>query len=234
MEKAIRNYIEGWYDKDTARIQQAVHPLIVKQGVMPNEDDDIRSVDLATFLEVTPVYGGDPSGKRTIEMKILSTDGDIASATLTSNEYMDYLHLARIDGKWRILNVLWEFRSDDLRELTPEETLRIEEPLRDYVEGWYDKDADRVAKGLHPNLAKRSLNADKPGELDQYTRSSLLDVVGPYGGPGGPGRIFEMTVLGVKNKIASVRLVSNVFVDHVHLVRTGGQWKILNVLWKWK
>ena len=234
MEQAIRNYLEGWYDKDTARIQQAVHPLLAKRGIMPDGEGGVRCIDLAGFLEVTPVYGGDPSGKRTIEMKILDTDGDIASAMVISNDYVDYLHLVRIDGRWQILNVLWEFRSGGTQQPAPEEAVKLEKPLRDYVEGWYYKDTARVGDSLHPNLAKRSLNTEKPGEVDQYTRSSLLDVVEQYGGPGGPERIFEMTVLDAKNQIASVRLVSNAFVDYIHLVRADGQWKILNVLWKWK
>lgn len=234
MEQAIRDYIEGWYDKDTARIRQAVHPLLAKQGIMPDGEGGVRSIDLAGFLDVTPVYGGDPSGKRTIEMKILGTDGDIASAMIISNDYVDYLHLVRIDGRWQILNVLWEIRSPDTGAHLSQGVQELEKPLRDYAEGWYDKDAARVGESLHPNLAKRSLNPESPGGIDQYTRSSLLDVVEQYGGPGGTGRIFEMTVLDVKNQIASVRLVSNSFVDHVHLVRQDSQWKILNVLWKWK
>lgn len=201
---------------------------------MPDGEGGVRCIDLAGFLEVTPVYGGDPSGKRTVEMSILATDGDIASAMVTSNEYIDYLHLVRMDGRWQILNVLWEFRSDATQPQAPEEAAKLEKPLRVYVEGWYDKDTARVGEGLHTSLAKRSLNAESPGGIDQYTRSSLLDVVESYGGPGGSERIFKLTVLDVKNQIASVRLVSNAFVDHIHLVCTDGQWKILNVLWKWK
>ena len=234
MEQAIRNYLEGWYDKDTARIQQAVHPLIAKRGIMPDGEGGVRCIDLAGFLEVTPIYGGDPSGKRSIEINILATDGDIASAMVVSNEYVDYLHLVRMDGRWQILNVLWEFRSPDTGARLAHGGQELEKPLRDYVDGWYDKDAARVGEGLDPNLAKRSLNGESPDGIDQYTRSSLLEVVEQYGGPGGTERIFEMTILDVKSRIASVRLVSNVFVDHIHLVRPEKEWKILNVLWKWK
>lgn len=234
MEQTIRNYIEGWYDKDTLRIQQAMHPLLVKQGIMPDAGGDVRKIDLQTLLEVTPLYGGDKSGTRTLEMKILATDGDIASAMVISNEYVDYLHLVHTDGQWMILNVLWEFRSGEVPELSPEEMQKLEKPLRDYVEGWYDKDPGRVGDGLHQNLAKRSLNTENPGTIDQFTRSSLLEVVTQYGGPGGTERFFEMEVLDSRKDMASVKLTSNAFVDFIHVARTDGTWKILNVLWKWK
>ena len=234
MEQAIRDYIEGWYDKDTARIQQAMHPLLVKPGIMPDVEGGVRSIDLQTLLDVTPEYGGDTSGNRELELQILATDGDIASARVLSNEYVDYLHLVRTGGQWRILNVLWEFRSGGVPEVSPEDMKKLEKPLRDYVEGWYDKDTARVAEGLHPKLAKRSLNAESPGGIDQYTRSSLLQVVAQYGGSGGTERIFDMAVLDTGNNIASVKLVSNAFVDYIHVGRTNGTWKIMNVLWKWK
>ena len=29
-----------------------------------------------------------------------------------STQYVDYLHLAKFNGEWKIVNVIWEFRSD--------------------------------------------------------------------------------------------------------------------------
>lgn len=234
MEQAIRNYIEGWYDKDTVRIQRAVHPFLAKQGIMADVEGGVRKIDLQTLLDVTPLYGGDAAGKRTLDMRIFAVDGDIASAMVVSNEYIDYLHLVHTDGSWRILNVLWEFRSGDVPDFPPEEMRKLEKPLRDYVEGWYDKDTARVGESLHQNLAKRSLNTETPGVIDEFTRTSLLDVVTQYGGSGGSERIFEMEVFATGKDMASVKLTSNAFVDFIHLARTDGAWKILNVLWKWK
>lgn len=234
MEQAIKNYVEGWYDKDPARIEKAMHPLLAKQGIAPDHEAGIRLIDLAVLLEVTPQYGGDKGQGRTVDMRILDSNEDIASAMVISNEYADYMHLVKIENGWQILNVLWEFRSSETLELTSEIAEELEKTLRDYVDGWYDKDRDRVAKSLHPNLAKRSLNTENPGTIDQFTRSSLLDVVSQYGGPGGPGRVFEMEILDLQKEIASVKVISNTFVDYIHLCLIDGQWKILNVLWCWK
>lgn len=234
MEQTIKNYVEGWYDKDASRIKEAMHPLLAKQGIAPDQEGGIRLIDLPTLLDVTTEYGGDKGAGRTLNMKVLAIEGDIASAMVISNEYSDYMHLVRIDNQWKILNVLWEFRNDEVQNESPELLKALEKPLRDYVEGWYDKDRDRVAESLHPNLAKRSLNTEAPGTIDQYSCYSLLEVVSPYGGPGGSERIFEMEVLDLQKEIASIKLISNAFVDFIHLCRVDGNWKILNVLWKWK
>jgi len=234
MEQTIKNYVEGWYDKDAARIKKAMHPLLAKQGIAPDQEGGIRLIDLPTLLEVTTEYGGDKGLGRTLDMKILATEGNIASAMVISNEYTDYMHLVEIDKQWQILNVLWEFRNNEVQEESSDLLEALEKPLRDYVEGWYDKDRDRVAEGLHPNLAKRSLNTEAPATIDQFSYSSLLDVVFPYGGPGGSERLFEMEVLDLQKEIASVKLISNAFVDYIHLCKIEGHWKILNVLWKWK
>jgi len=234
MEQTIKNYVEGWYDKDATRIEKAMHPLLAKQGIAPDQEGGVRLLDLPTLMEITPQFGGDKGAGRTLDMKILDRAGDIASALVFSNEYADYMHLVKIDNQWRIINVLWEFRSNELLNLSPEEQQKLEKPLRDYVEGWYDKAPKRVAESLHPYLAKRSLNTEKPGTIDQYTCSSLLDVVTQYGGPGGSERIFEMEILDLQKEIASVKLISNAFVDFIHLCKVNGDWKILNVLWKWK
>jgi len=34
----------------------------------------------------------------------------VATAKTVSTQYIDYLHLARIDGQWKIVNVLWRPR----------------------------------------------------------------------------------------------------------------------------
>lgn len=107
----------------------------------------------------------------------------------------------------------------------------LEKPLHDYVEGWYDKDIDRLKRGLHPDLAKRSINSENPDKIDEFTRSSLMDVVPQYGGSNGDHRVLDIEWIDARQNIASAKVISNNFVDYVHLCRINDQWKIVNVLW---
>lgn len=43
-------------------------------------------------------------------MKIFDVFESVASVRLDMRDRIDYLQLARVDGKWVIVNVLWELR----------------------------------------------------------------------------------------------------------------------------
>ena len=48
-----------------------------------------------------------PANKRYYEVSVLDIYEDIACARAESYEYVDFLHLAREEGQWVIVNVLW-------------------------------------------------------------------------------------------------------------------------------
>ena len=35
-----------------------------------------------------------------------------ASVKIVSDRFVDYLHLAQLDGQWTIINALWDYRAD--------------------------------------------------------------------------------------------------------------------------
>ena len=46
----------------------------------------------------------------------------------------------------------------------------------DYFEGWFDGDAVRMERTLHPDLAKRSPDdAPAPGELEKLTAREMIE-----------------------------------------------------------
>jgi hypothetical protein len=119
-----------------------------------------------------------------------------------------------------------------MRETTPDERTRIIAPILDYVEGWYDRDAARMARGLHPALAKRHLDPGAPGGIDQRDLPGLLQVVEQYGGAKDGRRQLEVEILDVDGDIACARVTSNEYLDYLHLGRWRDRWWVINVLWK--
>jgi hypothetical protein len=61
------------------------------------------------MVEKTRQGGGTdaPSDKRYYDVSVLDVYGDIASVRANSYDYVDYLHLARSEGRWVIVNALW-------------------------------------------------------------------------------------------------------------------------------
>ena len=42
----------------------------------------------------------------------------------------------------------------------------------------------------------------------------------------------EIIILDIFNKIASVKLVADDWVDYMHIVKLNGKWQLVNVLWQ--
>ena len=62
----------------------------------------------------------------------------------------------------------------------------IKQTALDYIEGWYNGDAERMERALHPDLAKRivRVSADnKFNRLDQMSAMSLVQGTRRGGGP---------------------------------------------------
>lgn len=112
----------------------------------------------------------------------------------------------------------------------------ITEAVRDYFEGWFDGDADRMDRALHPGLAKRSLgqsDRDSP-DLQTTTKDRMVELTaageGKGDAPGGDRRI-AIEIIDLYGNIASVVVRSPVYREYLHLLRTDDGWKIVNGLW---
>ena len=106
----------------------------------------------------------------------------------------------------------------------------------DYFEGWFDGDAGRMERALHPGLAKRSLGqvASAGAELRGVTKEQMVAATAAGEGKEvdpGPGRRIDVTVVDVYGNIASAVVDSDVYREYVHLVETDDGWKIANALW---
>jgi len=118
---AIRNaaldYIEGWYTGDEARMRRALHPDLAKRFVTTDKEgrDWLYGTTAETLARQTKARLGTdvPVERRWRTVQILDIDGNLASVKLSSTKLVDYMHLARWDGGWRIVNVLWDSRPED-------------------------------------------------------------------------------------------------------------------------
>ncbi len=117
----------------------------------------------------------------------------------------------------------------------PPEWAEVERVARDYVDGQLDGDAARVARALHPDLAKRAAvaaTADEPLALRRMTRDELVDLTraGALKTPRGRWD-RSVRVLDVAGNAAVARVETPWFVDYFHLGRWGRRWVIVNALW---
>lgn len=112
IKATIRDYIEGWYEGDSARMNRSLHDELQKR--IPSMDDAgsvvLRQVTKERMVELTKGGGGETPGA-SYEIEIHHISGPIASARVHSQEYLDYLQLVETEDGWKIANIL--FRSRD-------------------------------------------------------------------------------------------------------------------------
>jgi hypothetical protein len=115
----------------------------------------------------------------------------------------------------------------------------IRQTALDYIEGWYEGNAERMERALHPELAKRIVRTDsKSGRsrLDQMSALSLVQATRARASQATPKeqQQKEVTILDLFENAASVKIVANDWIDYLHLARFNGRWVIINVLWELK
>lgn len=111
----------------------------------------------------------------------------------------------------------------------------IEATCFDYIDGQLEGNPQRVARSLHPDLAKRAAIGDTPDErlgLRRMSKEELVNLT-KEGVLKTPKEQWNRTckVLDVSDTAASVRLETPWFVDYFHMGRFGERWIIVNTLW---
>jgi hypothetical protein len=108
----------------------------------------------------------------------------------------------------------------------------------DYIEGWYEGDAERMERALHPDLAKRIVmtNAEGRSMLQQMSAMGLVQGVKRGGGKNTPKerQQKDVTILDTFENAACVKVVASDWVDYLQIAKFNGRWVIVNVLWELK
>jgi hypothetical protein len=99
------DYFEGWFDGDEVRMARALHPDLVKRGA----GEELGITTRERMLELTRQgEGRADAADRRLDIEVTGLYGDIASATVRSAVYHEYLHLVRTRDGWKIANALWQ------------------------------------------------------------------------------------------------------------------------------
>jgi hypothetical protein len=123
-----------------------------------------------------------------------------------------------------------------LAAVSPEHEKAIRATALDYVEGWFQGDAERMARALHPELAKRNVRMDPEtgkSTLRKLSKEELVEYTARGGGNKTPKDQWDISVevLDVYENMATVKVDSAHFMDYMHLAKWDGHWVIVNVLW---
>ena len=107
----VQDYWEGWFSGDAQRMERALHPSLTKTGV----GTDGSGVRLTGPMTAEDMIGWTRAGEGvaekpadpTFEVTVHDISAEIATVTVRSGVYREYLHLVRTPDGWRILNALY-------------------------------------------------------------------------------------------------------------------------------
>lgn len=239
---AAMDYMEGAVTADAERVARGVHPELNK--IVINTLDNGRQIlgynRGTTLVEIVRGLGDRmASVDKNVDVTVFDIGADVASVRAVGQLWYDLLQIAKVDGQWRLMNVLWAQNRSESEGPDPTGTeadrADVERVALDYIEGMYSGDVERVEGALHPELNRVELRTHRE------TGRSFMSKMG-YSTPveiarGGlvnldeDQRNIEVEIFDVSHGIASVKVTSARFIEHLQIASVNGEWKIINLLW---
>ncbi len=116
IRQAALDYIEGYYEGSAERMERSLHPELAKRIARTDAKTGRSRLDqmsALTLVQVTRERAGKAAPKeQQKEVTILDVFEGAASVKIVANDWIDYLHLAKFNGRWVIVNVLWELKPE--------------------------------------------------------------------------------------------------------------------------
>ena len=114
IKRTALNYAEGWYEGDADKMESALSTDLAKRIVRTNPQGQSMVSQMTALALVQGTRGG--FGKQTAkadqqkDVTILDVTGNAATVKLEMHDWIDYMHIGKVNGKWVIINVLWEMK----------------------------------------------------------------------------------------------------------------------------
>ena len=115
IRKTALDYIEGWYSGDAARMERALHPELAKRMISTDPKTgrgQFNHMGAMTLVQRTREGIGKkiPQDRQLKEVTILDRYNNAAVVKIVASDWIDYLEVAKFNGDWKIINVLWELK----------------------------------------------------------------------------------------------------------------------------
>ncbi|MFN0139978.1 MAG: nuclear transport factor 2 family protein [Pyrinomonadaceae bacterium] len=112
IKRAALNYAEGWYEGNADKMESALSPDLAKRIVRTNDRGQSNLGQMTAMSLVQGTRSGygkqTPKDEQQKDVTIFDVFGSAATVKLEMRDWIDYLHVGKFNGKWVIINVLWE------------------------------------------------------------------------------------------------------------------------------
>lgn len=115
VQAAVLDYVEGIYEVQPERIARSVDVTLRKYGYWrPGDSNEYRNGREMNYKQLYNLAaqwnkeGKVDAATAQKEIKVLDMYDKTAAAKLVAHWGIDYFHLAKEGGKWKIVNVIWQ------------------------------------------------------------------------------------------------------------------------------
>ena len=109
------DYIESQHNVKPGQFARAAHPRMVKRTFWTDKEtgkEYLRETFTDAMILLAETYNKDgdqfPENPKK-EVIILDIFDKTASVKLIADDWIDYMHIVKLNGKWQLVNVLWQF-----------------------------------------------------------------------------------------------------------------------------
>ncbi|HEV8265604.1 MAG TPA: nuclear transport factor 2 family protein [Gemmatimonadales bacterium] len=114
VRRAALDYLEGFYEGDSAKLVRSVRPDARKIGYFTRRGASTYQAEEMSYAAMIEYANNFRRSGRTTpataprEVIVGEVNDQTATAKVVAWWGIDYLQLARYDGKWMIVNVMWQ------------------------------------------------------------------------------------------------------------------------------
>lgn len=113
VHEAIEDYVLALYDVEPERIAKSVDPSLRKIGYYDYNGESYNHAPM-TYQQLYDLSaswnakGNQVTKESPRDIEIYEVHDRTASAKLTAKWGIDFMHLSKVNGKWKIMNIIWQ------------------------------------------------------------------------------------------------------------------------------
>ena len=119
IKQVALDYIESQHNVKPEQFERAAHPRLVKRTFWTDKTtgkEYLRETFTDAMILLAETYNRDgdqfPANPKK-EVIILDIYDKTASVKLIADDWIDYMHIVKLNGKWQLVNVLWQFNDSE-------------------------------------------------------------------------------------------------------------------------
>jgi hypothetical protein len=237
-------YIEGFYEGKPEKLSACLDPNLNKYGFWKQKDTGKYQSAGSMSFEAALKYAQNvndnkefPQSDAPKKVELLDIIDKIAITKVTAWWGIDYMLLAKNDGKWMIRQIVWEGPTQTSNP-SKDDIEGAKNTGLGYIEGFYEGDTAKLSDNLKTNMYKFGYGYNRQeGKFNKGGQMTFDEAIAfakqvkeskRFPSSAAP-KVVE--VLDVMNHIAAIKVTAWWGVDYMLLSKNDNKWMIEQVLW---